>query len=369
MKVRALLTLLAAPALALVFSLTVTAVILAATGSAPLPAFKAMAQYTNQADTQVLIINSAASYYIAAIAVAIGFRMGLLNIGIDGQYRLAALTAAYIGGALSLPVPLQVGLMILSAMVAGALWALIAAVLKTTRGVSEIISTIMLNYIATGLVAYLLQPSRLGVTTPGSNNIGTRTIRASGQIPGISFPGSSHHVYGLTVLAVLVGVGYWFIVGRTRVGFDIRAAGFSRPAAIVSGVNTKRLTLSVMFASGACAGLIGLPLLMGDAHTYSTNFPAGVAFTGIAIAILGRNHPIGILAAALLFGFLNNASSILELNNIPHEIVNITQGTIVLSVVISYEFVRRLSATAEQRSVRRRNEPSTSAAMQTAEAR
>ena len=345
---------LAAPALALVFSLAVTSLVLLVIHADPLETFKTMATYAAKPRTQVLIVNSAITYYFAAVAVAVGFRMNLFNIGVDGQYRLAAMLAASVGGAISLPAPLHVLVILVTAMLVGALWAAVAGVLKVRRGVSEVISTIMLNFVATGIIAYLLAPGRLAVTTQGSNNLGTKPIPPSGQVPGIALiPGTSVQVYGLIVLAVLVGVAFWFVVNRTRFGFDLRATGMSEDAAVASGVNVRRMVLASMVISGAVAGLVGMPQLLGASYTYSLDFPSGLGFTGIAIALLGRNNPIGIAIGALLWAFLDQSAQILNLQDIPVEIVQITGGIIVLSVVVAYELVRRYRVVAEQRDVAR----------------
>jgi len=292
------------------------------------------------------------TYYFAALAVAVGFRMNLFNIGVDGQYRLGAMIAASVGGAVDLPAPLHVTLIIAVAVAVGAMWAGIAGLLKVYRGVSEVISTIMLNFIATGLVAYLLAPGRLAVTTVGSNNIGTKPIPKSGQVPGIGLiPDSALKVYGLIVLAVVAGFAYWFLIERTRFGFELRATGLNEEAAVASGVNVKRMVLVSMLISGGVAGLVGMPQLLGSSYTYSLDFPAGLGFTGIAIALLGRNTAVGVAIGALLFGFLDNASQILDLEGVAKEIVLITQGVIVLSVVIAYELVRRYRIIAQQRDV------------------
>jgi simple sugar transport system permease protein len=333
----------------------VTAAVLLATGADPLEAFRLMLDYAQQPRTQVLIINSAITYYLAAVAVAIGFRMNLFNIGVDGQYRLAAMIAASVGGAVTLPAPLHVLLILVVAVCVGAMWAAIAGLLKVYRGVSEVISTIMLNFIATGVVAYLLTPGRLAERIEGSNNIGTHPIPESGRVPGLNLvPDSTLKVYGLIVLAVLVGVGYWFVINRTRFGFDLRATGMSESAAVSSGVDVRKMVIASMVLSGAVAGLVGMPQLLGASYTYALDFPAGLGFTGIAIALIGRNNPIGIAVGALLFGFLDNSAQILDLNNIPTEIVQITQGVIVLSVVIAYELVRRYRVTAVQKDVGRK---------------
>ncbi|WP_096335958.1 ABC transporter permease [Pseudofrankia asymbiotica] len=346
---------LAAPLLALVTAVTVTVLVLVGTGSSPLDVLDTMVTYAQRPRSQALMVNSAVTYYFAAVAVAIGFRMNLFNIGVDGQYRLAALLAAAVAAKISLPPVLHVTVVLLIAMGVGALWAGLAALLKVYRGVSEVISTIMLNYLGGALVAYLLTPGRLAVRTVGSNNIGTPTIPASGQIPGISLiPDSRLQVYGLAILAVAVGAGYWFLLSRTRFGFDLRAAGASEDAAKASGVRVSRMIIISMLLSGAVAGLVGMPQLLGAAHTFSLDFPAGLGFTGIAIALLGRNHPVGIAIGALLFGFLDNAATSLELRGVSRDIVLVTQGVIVLSVVVAYELVRRVRTRAEQRDVARR---------------
>jgi ABC-type uncharacterized transport system permease subunit len=345
---------LAAPLLAIVVSLVLTSLVLLLGGYSPNKTISVMLEAADRPRTQTQILNTATLYYLSAVAVAIGFRMNLFNIGVDGQYRLAALIAAAVGGAISLPAPLHVFVTLLTAVLVGAMWAGIAAVLKVTRGVSEVISTIMLNFIATGLIAWLLNVDRLAVPVAGSNNIGTKPIPPSGQVPGISLiSGSSVKVYGLIVLAIAVGIGYHIFLGRTRLGFDLRATGLSEYAAVASGVNVKRMVLLAMLLSGAVAGLVGMPELLGASFSYALNFPAGLGFTGIAIALIGRNRAVGMAVAALFWGFLDSAGNALDINRIPKEIVIILQGTIVLAVVIAYELVRRYRIAAEQRRVSR----------------
>ena len=151
--------------------------------------------------------------------------------------------------------------------------------------------------------------------------------------------------------AVLVGFAYWFMLGRTRFGFDLRATGMSESAAVSSGVSVKRMIVTSMLLSGAVAGLVGMPQLLGASYSYSLDFPAGLGFTGIAIALLGRNHPLGIAFGALLWSFLTNSAQILDIEGVPKEIARIMQGTIVLSVVIAYELVRRYRLVQQQRRV------------------
>jgi len=338
---------LAAPVAALVVSVALTSVVLAVAGYDPGTAFRQMADFGGQPASVVQILNKSAGYYLSALAVAVGFRMNLFNIGVDGQYRMAAMIAAVVGAAVSLPPVLHVGLIVLVAVVVGAAWAGIAGLLKVTRGVSEVISTIMLNFIGGAVVAWMLTPDVFAVLQ--GNNVSTRPIPASGQMPGFAVEGGT--VYGFLVVAVLVGFLYWFLLGFTRFGFDLRATGLSEPAAVASGVAVKRMVLYSMLLSGGVAGLVGLPQLLGASYAYSLDFPAGIGFTGIAIALLGRNHPVGVAFAAVLWGFLDVSAQILDLNEIPKEIVAIMQGTIVLAVVIAYEVVRRIGVSREQRAV------------------
>ena len=339
---------LAAPVLALLVSAVLVSVVLLVSGHDPLGAFRQMYDFGTQGPQVVNILNKSASYYLAALAVAIGFRMNLFNIGVDGQYQLAAMLAAVLGAAVTLPAPLHVAFIVLVAAVVGAAWAGIAGVLKVYRGVSEVISTIMLNFIGGALVAWMLTPD---VFANLSNNIvKTPDIPSSGWFPGFSF-GLNGTVYGFIVISALGGVGYWFLLNRTRFGFDLRATGTSESAAVASGVAVRRMVVSAMLLSGGVAGLVGMPLLLGETHAFGQDFPAGIGFTGIAIALLGRNHPIGIAFAALLWSVLDVSNLILDLEGIPKEIVTIMQGTIVLAVVVAYEISRRLALVAEQRRV------------------
>jgi simple sugar transport system permease protein len=341
----------AAPVIAVIFAGLVSSVVLLISGDAPLHVFKVMIDFGTEPQQLVNILNKSTTYYLSAVAVAIGFRMNLFNIGVDGQYRLAAFFAAYVGGAVHLPRVLHLLVIIVVAVLVGAMWAGIAGLLRTGRGVSEVISTIMLNFIAAGIIAFLLSPDKLGVRLD-LNNVGTKPIVHSGQMPGFSTSGGV--IYGFIVLAILAGVGYSVLLNRSRFGFDLRATGKSESAAVASGVNVKRMILVSMLLSGGIAGLVGLPVLMGSAYTFSQDFQSGAGFTGIAIALLGRNNPIGMAIGALLWSFLDVSNQILDLESVPKEITTIMQGVIVLSVVIAYELVRRFGIAQEQRRVRAR---------------
>ncbi|PXY32306.1 ABC transporter permease [Prauserella muralis] len=338
------------PLLAIAFAAVLSSVALLISGADPLEAFGTMGAQLFKGTTAVDTVNLATVYYLAGLAVAIGFQMNLFNIGVEGQYRFAAVVAAIVGGALALPPVLHTLAILVVAVFSGAFYALLPAILKVTRGVSEVITTIMLNSIVFGIVAFLINPDQFGVLQ--GNNVSTKEIEPSGWIPGIPL-GDAGTLFGAVLLAAAVGAAYWFMLNRTRFGFELRASGESPTAAAAGGVSAKKMTMTAMLLSGAVAGLIAMPELLGRDHVYAMTATQGYGFTGIAVALLGRNHPAGIALGALLWAFLDKSAVSLEQIQVPREIATIIQGTIVLSVVVAYEIVKRADLAAEQRRVGR----------------
>jgi simple sugar transport system permease protein len=338
----------AAPVLALLFAMIVTTLILLIAGDPVVDVWQVLFSKP-KARNVVNIINNGAILYLSGLAAAIGFRMNMFNIGVDGQYRVAAFAAAYVAGQAWLPGGLNVVLAVLAAAFAGAMWAGIAGLLKVTRGVSEVISTIMLNAIATYLVSYFLNK----VAVKGSNNIHTTDIPLSSQLAGFDWiPGAPNRIFTLSLMAVVAGIFFWVLLSRTTFGFNLRATGLNESAAVASGVNVKRMVVYTMLISGAIAGLIGMPLLFGAYHNYGVTFQSGLGFAGIAVALLGRNSAVGVAFGAVLFAYLNEQANALQIRaNVSSDIVAIIQGVIVLSVVVAYEVVNRYNAAAEQRQV------------------
>jgi ABC-type uncharacterized transport system permease subunit len=337
-----------APVLAVVFAAVLCAIVLIVSGANPGTALGAMISQVGEGQVAVDIVNSTAIYMLAALAAAIGFHMNLLNIGIEGQYRVGALVAAIVGGALVLPPVLHWLVILLVAAVAGAAWATLPAILKVTRGVHEVLSTIMMNAIAFGLAAFLIRRDQFGILV--GNNVTTKPIPSSGQVPGIDL-GDRGTVFGLVFLAVVAAAVYGVVLNRTRFGFELKASGLSPTAAAAGGVNAKKMIVVSLLASGAVAGLVGMPEILGRDHAYTLNFASGYGFAGIGIALLGRNHPVGIAFGSLLWAFLEKSKGALDNVGVPKEIATIMQGAIVLSVVVAYEIVKRMELAAEQRRV------------------
>ncbi len=345
-----------APLAAFLIAVGISSLALWASGNDPWTAWSEMLSYANDTRRMISIVNRAVPLYLSALAVGFAFKMNLFNIGVEGQYQLAAVLAASAGAAIELPAPLHVLFILVIAMGVGAGWAGIAGVLKAYRGVHEVISTIMLNAIVTtGLLAYLLGSYLRDESE--TSIIKTPPISDSGLMPslnswldrvGVDVPQGSD-LQGFVLVAMLVGLAFYVIVWRTRFGYDLRASGVNPWAAQASGVHPKGMIIRTMLVSGALAGLVGMPQLLGFFGQYHQDFPSGLGFAGIAVALLGRNNPFGMAIGALLFGFLSASAQILDLNDIPKEIVDIMQATILLSVVVSYEVVRRMVAASEIR--------------------
>ncbi len=349
---------LAAPLLAGLLAAVIAGVVLKITGNNPIDVYQLMWSFGTRRESVVDIINRATPLYISGLAVAIGFKMNLFNIGVDGQYRIAALVAASVGAAISAPPVIHVPVIIVTAMAVGAMWAGIAGVLLVKRGVSIVISTIMLNTIATGVISFLLT-NYLKDDADTSLLTKTPPLPASAQIPninqvfgwiGLDLSNTRANLFGAVILAIVIGIVYHVMLNRTRFGYELRATGVNPEAARAAGVDPKKMMLRTMLISGGLAGLVGLPQLLGQFHEFrDANFPSDLGFDGLAVALLGRNHPVGVAGAALIWGFLERSGSILAIEGISPEIVKIMQGTVLLAVVIGYSVVERSSRAAEVR--------------------
>ncbi|MEZ5243597.1 MAG: ABC transporter permease [Acidimicrobiales bacterium] len=354
---RRLVLALAAPVIAGVAAIVISSIVLLVSGSSPVEVYGDMLENASRLETTVDMLNRATPLYISGVAAAIGFRMNLFNIGVEGQYLLAAFFAAAAGAAVDLPAPLHIAFILIVAMSVGSAYAGFAGVLKVTRGVNEVISTIILNSIAVaGIIAWLLgewqDDSRQGL------NQGTAFISGSGRLPDLNSwmeiftrdIGKGRHLTSVILIAILVGIAFHVFVNRMIVGFDLRASGSNPTAAGVSGVNPKRMVVLAMALSGACAGLVGMSEILVNKFSYDRSMVSGLGFKGIAVALLGRNHPVGIAFGALLWAFLDASSGILQsTNSASREIVEIMQGVILLTAVAGFEVVKRIRANDEAR--------------------
>lgn len=321
---------------AVIFALVICGLILAVTGKDAIGAYRTMLDTGLQGNKMLEMMQRATPLMLSAVAVAIGFKMNLFNIGVEGQYLFAALVAAVVGAQFSIWAPLHVLIILLVAMIAGAAWASIAAVLKVRRGVNEVIATIMLNYIALSVIQWLFD-TFFRDDSVGGLNVKTKLIPESGWMPDIV----GGRLSGMFVVALAIVLAYWVLVFKSRFGYRLRASGLNSVAARTAGISSNRMIISAMLISGAVAGLVAMPSVLGEIHAYGQGVTEGLGFAGIAVALLGRNSPIGIVIAALLFGFLDSTAAALQLEGIPNSIVKVMQAIIVLTVVIVNESTTR----------------------------
>jgi general nucleoside transport system permease protein len=309
------------------------------------------------------IFGRATPFIFAGLAVALAFKAGLFNIGVEGQYAIGALCAGYVGYQLSAPTAVHLPLTILAGMAGGLVWASVPALLKVFRGAHEVISTIMMNFVANAVLLYLLSgplkdQSQRGTIAQQQTPAIESTAQVGSMVPffnslGFDFRGSAPLSW-LFALAILGAVIYALTIRRTRVGFELRVLGTNPRAAEPAGIRSNAMILKAMLLSGAIAGLAGLQDVLALDDRMKIDYVRGYGFTAIAIALLGRNSGLGIVAAALLFSFLDRASSGIGLNtDVPKEVTFILQGVIILTIVVAYEIVRRLAA---RRQLRERHE-------------
>ena len=297
----------------------------------------------------------ATPYIFAGLAVAFGFKGGLFNIGAEGQIALGAVVAALIGYALPgwlhitlspfIHIPLAVGLGVL----AGAIWGGIPGALKAYTGGHEVINTIMMNYIALNITSFLLNgPMR----DPNPLDLTARTpeIAPSARIPPL-FHDPNLRVHWGFILALLVAVLIWWILWKTTLGFEIRTVGANPDAAKYAGINVKRTIVITMAISGALAGLAGAIEVTALNYRHELGFSIGYGFDAIAIALLGKTNPYGVILAAILFGAMRNGATRMQfLTQIPIDIISVIQAYILLFVAADaiIRFIYRIRARQEQ---------------------
>jgi simple sugar transport system permease protein len=315
-------------------------------------------------DALGFIFSRATPFIFAGLATAIAFKAGLFNIGVEGQYAMGALTGAVVGTYVHAPTVIHLPLTIAAGMAGGLLWALVPALLKVYRGAHEVISTIMMNYLSAGILLYLLSGvlkdrTQLGSIAQDRTIAIQSSAHVGSMVPFLNSIGfdfkESIPITWFFVLALVAAAIYGFVIQRTRFGYEVRVVGTNPRAAEPSGIHVNTMFLKVMLISGAVAGLAGLQDVLGIEGFMKLDYVRGYGFTGIAIALLGRNTGIGIVAASLLFAFLDRSASGIGLQTeVPKEVTVILQGVILLTIVIAYSVVGRMAARTRLREVRER---------------
>ncbi len=321
------------PLLNLVLALVITALLMLATGNDPLVALTALAVGSlGSADAIGYTLYYATNMAFTGLAVAMAFQGGLFNIGAEGQATMAGLGVALVALNLeALPAALLVPMAMLGGAGLGAGCAAIPGWLQARRGSHIVITTIMFNFLAASLLVYLVVNVLIA---PGSMSPETRRFAAAADLPLLSSLGlpSSAPVNLALLLALLAAAAVWLLVWRTPWGYGLRVMGQSAEVARYAGIDQERTTILVMALSGALASGVAVNELLGAQHRLLLGFTGGYGFTGIAVALMGRNHPAGVLLAALLFGALTQGGAELafEVPDVPSEIVVLIQGLVIL---------------------------------------
>jgi simple sugar transport system permease protein len=319
------------PLVSVLCGFLVGAIAIVAAGADPIQAYSALfagAFVNHNALAETLV--STTPYVGLGLAVALGFRAGLFNIGAEGQFYIGSLTGTFVAYSIhGLPALIEVPLGLLAGMVGGALWASIAGGLKARFGAHEVITTIMLNYVAFLVASYLVDTPGLmlapGVSTPRTPNID------GGAVLPILVAGSRLHL-GFIVALLAVPV-VWFLIERTTIGFRLRAVGFNQGAARAAGISVGWTIVLTMVISGALAGFAGIVEVLGVNYHMTDTVAAGYGFDAIAVALLARSNPWGVLPAALLFGALHNGASFMQLETqVSSDLISIVQAAVIIFV-------------------------------------
>ncbi len=336
------------PSLAVMTALLVGAVIILAAGGDALLAYRGLWEGSlgrPEAISESLVW--ATPYILGGLAVALAFRAGLFNIGAEGQIGAGALCAVYVGYAVTwLPGPLHLIAAIAAGIAGGAAWGFLPGILKARTGAHEVITTIMLNYVAIQVTSWLLA-GPMKDPSPFVAVAQTPKILESARLPAL-FEGYRLH-WGF-VLAIVAAVVVWLYLRSTTAGFEIRTVGANSQAARYAGISVAGTTILAMSLSGALAGLAGTIEVVALNHYHTPGFSVGYGFDSIAVALLGRGHALGLIPAAFLFGALRAGATRMQfLSQIPIDIISIIQALILILVAAPaiIRFLYRLPVTGE----------------------
>jgi simple sugar transport system permease protein len=289
-------------------------------------------------------LNSATPLIFAGLSVAFGFRAGLFNIGANGQLLVGAFCAALVGTIPGLPFPIAIVAALFAGALGGAAWGFIPGALKAWRGAHEVVTTIMLNstaYLLLNLLASTTFKDQ-GATFPRTPDI------EPGAVLGVILENTRLH--GGIIIAVVTAVAIWFLLFKTVLGFEIRTVGANASAARYAGIRPALITILTMSIAGGLAGIGGGVEILGITKNYPAEYIVSYGFDGIAVALLGRAHPLGVVGAALLFGVLRAGSgSMQRASDIPVDIISIVQGVILLFVAAQVIIQRLIAPRARRR--------------------
>jgi simple sugar transport system permease protein len=325
------------PALAVIVALVFGGLIMLATGVSPAAIGRSfVALFVGSLGSPGAIsetLTAAAPLTLAGLGIALGFRAGLFNIGAEGQVIVGGIVAAIVGFSFAgLPIFLHLPLALLAGAVAGAFWASIAGWLRAATGAHEVITTIMLNLISMRLLDYLLRTPF--IQKEGRADPISKSVLPSAELPRLfEWVDPSLRIHGGMFLVILAVFFVWWLLFRTTVGFEFRASGLNPDAARYAGMRSGLIIVLVMALAGALAGLAGANQILGVLGRASPNFSGGIGFDAIAVALLGRSHPFGVLFAGLLFGALQAGGRQMQVSaGVSLDLIVIIQALIIIFI-------------------------------------
>lgn len=334
---------------AFAIAIAVGSLIVVLYGESPLTVYGAMLRFAFKDVTSVgTILSIATPLIFAALAVSVCFKGGLFNIGVEGQFLVGMVTASWAALYLDfLPGLLHLIAVLLFACLGGMIYAAVPAILKVKTGAHEVVTTIMMNGIAVSIVAYALNgPLKFTKAPPGQNvDLRTDIFEPSALMPDLGHlfgVEPSAHLSWLFPIAIVAAVIVWVLFRRMRLGYEARAIGSSAGSARAGGISIGAVQIKLFLISGALAGLIGMQQVLAERGALVQNYEAQLGFTGIAVAFLGQNNPIGIVFAAILWAVLSRGETALQIEtDVPREFVIILQGILIFCVVVVYQVARR----------------------------
>jgi ABC-type uncharacterized transport system permease subunit len=321
------------PLLAVVTAFLLGAIVIAVTGGDVLKAYQGLWEGSlgrPQSISESLVW--ATPYIFGGLAVALAFKAGLFNIGVEGQIALGSLASVYVGYAVTgVPFPFHLILAVVAGCLAGALWGAIPGFLKARTGAHEVIVTIMLNYIAIQMTSFLVS-GPMKDPNPLIANAQTPKILLSARLPSL-LGDPIYRVHWGFLIAILAAVAVWWLLQKSTLGFEIRTVGANPQAARYAGIAVGRTMVIAMALSGGLAGLGASLEVVGLNFYHTAGFSVGYGFDSIAVALLGRSDPFGVLPSAALFGALRAGASRMQfLSQIPIDIINVIQALVLIFV-------------------------------------
>jgi simple sugar transport system permease protein len=326
--------------IAIIIGFIIGAIFLAFAGISPVEAYsKLLSSVFSKPKYWIWTLTYASPIILTGLSVAFSFRTGVFNIGAEGQFVVGSLAATIVGILVDVPAVIHIPLCLIAAALAGSCWSLICGVMKVKKGIHEVLSFIMFNWIAYYLSNYAVNTTLLHKVGGGE---ATKDLLPSAMLlfpkSVIAFTGCSAANAGF-IIAVVIAIAIWIIIEKTTLGYKLKAVGFNKHAAQYAGIDADRSILTALGISGALAGLGGAIQIMGmGGRLAQFASQEGYGFEGISVALIGGSNPIGVIFAGIFYGAMKYGGSKLTLINAPSEIIGIIMGCVVIFIAIAHVF-------------------------------